>query len=212
MMKKTLAAASIAALLVLTGCSGEKNDDPLKDGIPSNDSTAPAQPDPNETTKAPAPEEEPTGDPNDPKDISDGISVGEDFVEAYNEQSYSDDSPNSWIEAVKPYMTPRGYKEFTGDIDPDDGGMEVAQWEKHRISQEAVVTSSDWIPGYRHSPDEMSIYVVFDLKAESDGHPYDVQDTMYLDLVREDDAWKVAEINNSKDIQKALGGQDAPEK
>lgn len=210
-MKKTLAVVSIAAFLALSGCSGDKDDDPLKDGIPSNDSTAPAQADPSPSSEPTEAAEEPKGDPNDPEDVPEGISVGEDFVEAYNEQSYADDSPNSWIEAVKPYMTPRGYKELTADIDPDDGGMEGPQWERHRISQSAVVTSSDWIPGYKHSPESMSIYVVFDLKAESDGHPYEVQDTMYLDLEREDDAWKVAEVNNSKEVKEALGGHDSHE-
>lgn len=207
MGRTAVSAVLIAAVLVVSGCS-DSDDDPLKDGIPSNGQQAPEESAPADPEATEDAEEEGEKDDDTPTDPEEGISVGESFVEAYNEQSYSDDSPNPWIDAVEPYMTDKGYKELTSDIDPEDGGIEVKQWEDHKVNQRAVVTSSDWIPGHDHSPTTMSIYVVFDLKAESDGHPYEVQDTMYLDLERVDDEWKVSAINNSDEILKAVGGSD----
>jgi len=197
----TITAAAMAAMLALSGC--QKSDDgpldPEESSLPAYESSTPS---PTES------EAEETKDPDDPVDVDAGLGVADRFVEAYNGQSYDDDTPNTWYFAIEKYMTADGYKEMTEGIDPEDGGQEVTDWERGETVQWATPTSTDWIPGYKHSPETMTVYVVFTLNVEDNNYPYEVQDTMYLDMERVDGQWKVASVNNSDEVRKAVGGSD----
>lgn len=197
---RAVTALTLALVLALAACSG-----PAEDETPSQAPTAAGQapelPEAPETDEA---EEEQHG----PEGVDEAVAVSEDFVEAYNAQSYKDETPNTWVFAVEEHMTAEGYAEMTEGIDPEDGGVETSQWERGQTTQSAQVTSSDWIEGYTHSDDHVSTYVVFRLKVEDDGYPYSAQDTMYLDLLREDGKWKVHEVNHSDEVREALGGHD----
>ena len=198
----TITAAAMVAALTLAGCQKSDDEGPLSPENPSIPAYESSTPTPSETATA-DPE-----NPDDPIDAESGLDVADRFVEAYNAQSHNDDTPNTWYFAIEEYMTADGYQDITDGIDPEDGGQEVSDWEKGKTVQWATPTSTDWIPGYKHSPETMSVYVVFTLNVKDKNYPYEVQDTMYLDMKREGDEWKVAEINNSKKVRNAVGGSD----
>lgn len=203
-MTKTwmITASALAAVLALAGC--QKSDEgplsPEESSLPAYEEPPTPTPEPTETTES--------ADPDQPVDVDAGLGVADRFVEAYNAQSYDDKTPNTWYFAIEKYMTDEGYKKTTEGIDPNDGGKEVIDWNRGETVQWATPTSTDWIPGYKHSADSMSVYVVFTLNVEDNNYPYEVQDTMYLDMERVDGEWKVAGVNDSDEVRKAVGGSD----
>lgn len=183
-----IAIVATIVFLVLRG-TPEADDDPTPP--PSHAPVETHTPEPTETSRA--------ADPD--ADEEAAVAAAEDFVRAMYDQSYKDDSPNTWYYATEEFTTEKYYRTLTDGIDPDDGGSMSGEMAAEKLSIHANIKHTEVI---KDSADTCRVYVQFSQVTDKAGgdNTYSTGGYTVAKVIRSGQKWLVDDSGESEELMK----------
>lgn len=170
-------------------------------GATHSETETEAPPDPVPTGTVESNEPSPTKTESQASPVDEATATAEDFVAAFNEQRYDDETPNTWFYETKAVTTADYYAVLTDGIDPTVGGSSVAQNDAQQIRTSVDITDTI---AEEDSKTQIRVYVSYDIKTASSTSSSTAQASTVVKVVNEGGEWLADDSGQTEDLMEGF--------